>query len=73
MMLDPVVSFFTKIFYWIGRGIGKVIAWLLWPFITFRNWLRGKGWFIKIKLTDPSQLDGLMDEAGYAAFAAGQS
>ena len=33
----------------------------------------GKGWFIKIKLSDPSQLDGLMDEAGYAAFAAGQS
>ncbi len=47
-MLDPIVDFFTKIFYWIGRAIGKVIAWLLWPFITFRNWLRGTGWFIKI-------------------------
>lgn len=47
-MLDPIVNFFTRIFYWIGRGIGQVIAWLLWPFVAFRNWLRGKGWFIKI-------------------------
>ncbi|MCB1386228.1 MAG: DUF2333 family protein [Nitratireductor sp.] len=47
-MLDPVVDFFTRIFYWIGRAIGKVIAMVLWPFVTFRNWLRGKGWFIKI-------------------------
>ncbi|MDQ0394959.1 glycine cleavage system protein GcvH [Labrys monachus] len=27
----------------------------------------GKGWFIKMKLADPGQLDGLMDEAAYAA------
>lgn len=47
-MLDPVVNFITSIFYWIGRAIGQVIAWILWPFIAFRNWLRGKGWFIKI-------------------------
>ncbi len=47
-MLDPVVNFFSGIFYWIGRAIGKFIAWLIWPFVTFRNWLRGKGWFIKI-------------------------
>lgn len=33
----------------------------------------GQGWFIKIRLTDTSELDGLMDEAGYAAFASGQS
>ncbi|MGC8508566.1 MAG: glycine cleavage system protein H, partial [Thiomonas sp.] len=24
------------------------------------------GWFFRIKLSDPSQLDGLMDEAAYA-------
>jgi len=47
-MLDPIVEFFTRIFYWIGRGIGKIIAWLIWPFVAFRNWLKGKGWFIKI-------------------------
>ena len=30
----------------------------------------GAGWFFKIKLADPSQLDALMDEAAYKAFAA---
>lgn len=47
-MLDPIVNFFTGIFYWIGRVIGQVVAWMLWPFVAFRNWLRGRGWFIKI-------------------------
>jgi len=26
------------------------------------------GWFFKLRLTDPSELDGLMDEAAYKAF-----
>ena len=29
----------------------------------------GAGWFFKIKLSDASELDALMDEAGYKAFA----
>jgi glycine cleavage system H protein len=28
----------------------------------------GRGWFFKLRLADKSELDGLMDEAGYAAF-----
>jgi glycine cleavage system H protein len=28
----------------------------------------GKGWFFKLKLSTKSELDGLMDEAAYAAF-----
>ena len=28
----------------------------------------GAGWFVKFKLSDASQLDGLMDEAAYKAF-----
>ncbi len=28
----------------------------------------GKGWFFKLKLSTPSELDGLMDEAAYNAF-----
>lgn len=28
----------------------------------------GKGWFFKVKISDPSELDGLMDEAAYQAF-----
>jgi glycine cleavage system H protein len=29
------------------------------------------GWFFKLMLSDPSELDGLMDEAGYKAFVEG--
>ena len=28
----------------------------------------GEGWFFKLKLTDPTELDGLMDEAAYKAW-----
>lgn len=28
----------------------------------------GEGWFVKLKLSDKSQLDALMDEAAYKAF-----
>lgn len=31
----------------------------------------GAGWFCKIKLSDTSELDGLMDEAAYKAFCEG--
>ncbi len=30
----------------------------------------GAAWFVKIKAADASELDGLMDEAAYAAYAA---
>lgn len=30
----------------------------------------GEGWFFKLTLADPGELDGLMDEAKYAAFVA---
>ena len=29
----------------------------------------GAGWFFKVKLSDPDQLDALMDETAYGAFA----
>ena len=29
----------------------------------------GTGWFFKVKLSDPTQLDALMDEAAYTSFA----
>ena len=32
----------------------------------------GEGWFIKIRLSDASQLDGMMDEAAYNDFTASQ-
>ncbi len=30
----------------------------------------GEGWFIKVRIADPKQLDGLMDAAAYQAFVA---
>jgi glycine cleavage system H protein len=32
----------------------------------------GEGWFIKLRLADPKELDGLMDEAAYQRFVEGQ-
>lgn len=32
----------------------------------------GGAWFFKVRLADPSELDAMMDEAGYAAFVDGQ-
>ncbi len=32
----------------------------------------GEGWFLKLRLADPAELDELMDEAAYRAFVAGQ-
>jgi glycine cleavage system H protein len=29
----------------------------------------GSGWFFKVKLSDPSQLDALMDETSYTSFS----
>jgi len=31
----------------------------------------GEGWFIKLKLTDPGEVEGLMDEAAYKDYIAG--
>jgi glycine cleavage system H protein len=28
----------------------------------------GGGWFLKLHLTDPKELDGLLDEAAYQSF-----
>ncbi len=30
----------------------------------------GAGWFFKVSLTNPSELDGMMDETSYTSFAA---
>ncbi|MFC3075321.1 DUF2333 family protein [Shinella pollutisoli] len=46
-MLDPIVAFVQRVFSAIGRGIGLVVAWILWPFVTVANWYRGRSWIIK--------------------------
>ncbi|MCC2687714.1 MAG: hypothetical protein K0S21_517 [Rhizobiaceae bacterium] len=47
-MLDPIVNFFTRIFQWIGRGIGLVVGILLWPFVWAGRWYRQRGWILKV-------------------------
>jgi glycine cleavage system H protein len=32
---------------------------------------QGEGWFFKMKVADPSELDGLMDEAAYKTYVEG--
>ena len=32
----------------------------------------GEGWFLKLRLVDPKELDGLLDEAAYKRFVEGQ-
>jgi len=46
-MLDPIVNFFTRVFQAIGRGIGLLISWLLWPFVAASAWYARRGWLIK--------------------------
>ena len=46
-MFDPIVNFFTRVFQAIGRGIGLVIAWILWPFVAVSGWYARRGWIIK--------------------------
>ena len=38
---------------------------------TVNNDPYGEGWLIRVRLSDPSELDGLMDVAAYKAYLAG--
>jgi len=49
-MLDPIVNFFTRVFQWIGRGIGFVIGIILWPFLWAGRWYVERGWVLKAVL-----------------------
>ncbi|MFZ1813556.1 MAG: DUF2333 family protein [Rhizobiaceae bacterium] len=46
-MLDPVIQFFTRIFESIGRGIGWLIAAILYPFVSVGRWYTRRGWIIR--------------------------
>lgn len=46
-MLDPIVDFFTRIFEAVGRGIGWLIALLLWPFLAIGRWYTKRGWILR--------------------------
>jgi hypothetical protein len=46
-MLDPIVNFVTRIFQWIGRGIGFLVGVILWPFLWAGRWYTQRGWILK--------------------------
>ena len=39
-MLDPIINFFSRGFFLIGRSIGLLVAWILWPFLKVATWYR---------------------------------
>ena len=49
-MLDPIVRFFQRSFAALGRGIGLLVAWLVWPFMAAHGWYSGRSWIIKAPL-----------------------
>lgn len=46
-MLDPIIQFIQNIFSAIGRGIGYVVAWILFPFMSAGRWYASRGFIIK--------------------------
>lgn len=46
-MLDPIIAFFERVFRAIGRGLGLVVAWLLWPFLAAHGWYAGRSWMVR--------------------------
>lgn len=49
-MLDPVVSFFTRIFQAVGRGIGLAVSFVLFPFRWLAGWFARRGGILKTTL-----------------------
>lgn len=49
-VLDPIISFFSSVFLWIGRGIGLLIGAILWPFMWLARWYGGRGLILKASL-----------------------
>jgi hypothetical protein len=49
-MLNSIVSFFTRTFQAIGRGIGLAVALVLRPFVWLGRWLGSRGVILKLLL-----------------------
>jgi hypothetical protein len=46
-MLDRVTAFFQRLGQVVGRGVGLLVAWLVWPFMAAHGWYRGRHWMVK--------------------------
>src|SRR5665648_1208560 len=49
-MLNAIVSFFTRTFQAVGRGIGLAIAFVLRPFVWLGRWFTKRGVILKVVL-----------------------
>jgi len=49
-MLDPIVSFFERIFRALGHGLGVLAAWLVWPFLAAHGWYRRRNWMVQLPI-----------------------
>jgi hypothetical protein len=47
-MFDGIISFFSRLFEAIGRNIGRLIAWLLYPFVAIGRWYTRRGWILRV-------------------------
>ncbi|MBM3573081.1 MAG: glycine cleavage system protein H, partial [Alphaproteobacteria bacterium] len=61
----------SEIYAPVGGEVTEANAALAETPATVNEDATGKGWFFKIKIANPKELDALMDEAGYAAFIRG--
>jgi hypothetical protein len=46
-MPDRITAFFQRLGQGVGRGIGLLVAWLIWPFMAAGGWYRGRHWMVK--------------------------
>ncbi|WP_440411613.1 DUF2333 family protein [Neorhizobium petrolearium] len=46
-MLDGITAFFQRIGQAVGRGIGLLVAWLIWPFMAAHGWYGRRHWMVK--------------------------
>lgn len=46
-MLDPIVSFFARVFQLVGKGLGLLVGALLWPFLWLGRWYARRGWMLR--------------------------
>lgn len=61
----------SEVYAPVGGEVTEVNAALADAPATINEDAMGRGWFLKLRIADKSDLDGLMDEAAYAKFVDG--
>ena len=71
MAVDESVKAASEVYAPISGEVAEVNNALTDAPATVNEDALGKGWFVKIKLANKGELDGLMDEAAYKAYVDG--